>query len=201
LALRLPTLCARGFYREVNRSLRSLPLPSCRPWPAGRAAARGADSPTAGGLLFCCYACSVQRKREGLLEKLAALLEPFPQVQAAYLFGSALHRADPRDLDLAVLGEKRFALPDLERIGLACEVALRRRVEVVDLRAAAPFFAVEVLRGQRFFLRRGAEVAVDEFELYLMRRAGDLAPVERERRRMLLGFDPEELVAAAQKQR
>jgi hypothetical protein len=42
---------------------------------------------------------------------------------------------------------------------------------------------------------------VDEFELYLMRRAGDLAPVERERRRMLLGFDPEELVAAAQKQR
>jgi len=44
-------------------------------------------------------------------------------------------------------------------------------------------------------------VAVYEFELYLMRRAGDLAPVERERRRRLLGFDPEGLVAATQKQR
>ena len=74
-----------------------------------------------------------------------------------------------------------------ERVQLA--VALEdylgcNRVDLVVLPEADPFVAVEVIRGERLYAEDGHDA--DEYELYLLRRAGDLAPLERERMAMIL---------------
>lgn len=53
------------------------------------------------------------------------------------------------------------------------------RVDLVILTDADPFLAANVIRGERLHAR-DAHLA-DEYELYILRRAGDLAPLERER--------------------
>ena len=60
-----------------------------------------------------------------------------------------------------------------------------RRVDLVVLPEADPFVAAEVVRGDRLHARD--EHAADEYELYVLRRAGDLAPLERERMALILG--------------
>ena len=51
------------------------------------------------------------------------------------------------------------------------------RVDLVLLTQADPFMAVNIIRGERAFC--GDEYEADTYELYVMRRAGDLAPFER----------------------
>jgi len=58
------------------------------------------------------------------------------------------------------------------------------RVDLVLLNEADPFVAAEIIRGERLFERDRR--AADEYELYVLRRAGDLAPIERERLRLIL---------------
>jgi len=53
------------------------------------------------------------------------------------------------------------------------------RVDLVILNEADPFLAAEVIRGERLFERDRRRV--DEYELFVLRRVGDLAPFERER--------------------
>ncbi len=62
------------------------------------------------------------------------------------------------------------------------------RVELVFLSEADPFLAAEIIRGERLFAADGHEA--DEYELYILRRAGDLAPLERERMALVLGEVP-----------
>jgi hypothetical protein len=61
-------------------------------------------------------------------------------------------------------------------------------VNVIDLRQADTFLALEAIRGERILERDGRRL--DELDLDILRRAGDLAPFERERRRLLLGTHP-----------
>jgi len=58
-------------------------------------------------------------------------------------------------------------------------------VDLVDVGRAGAFLALEVVRGERVFCRD--DVAADRFELYVLARAGDLLPFERERQRIELG--------------
>lgn len=53
------------------------------------------------------------------------------------------------------------------------------RVDFVVLDEARPFLAINIIRGARLYAVD--ERAADEYDLYVMRRAGDLAPLERER--------------------
>ena len=46
--------------------------------------------------------------------------------------------------------------------------------------------AVEVIRGERLYA--ADEHEADEYELYILRRAGDLLPLERERQALVLGL-------------
>ena len=46
------------------------------------------------------------------------------------------------------------------------------------------FVAAEVIRGERLFARD--EVEADEYDLYVLRRAGDQAPLERERMALVM---------------
>ena len=62
------------------------------------------------------------------------------------------------------------------------------RVDLVDLGRADPFLAANVVRGERLYAEDS--YAADEYELYVLRRAGDLAPLERERMALILGEEP-----------
>jgi predicted nucleotidyltransferase len=122
--------------------------------------------------------------------ELAAELEAFAasdrRILALYLFGShsRAEATEASDVDVALLFAEPVSLR--ERMVLEGELAarLRRAVDLVDLGRAGAFLALDVLRGERLYC---ADLdRCDEFELYVMRRAGDLAPFERERRERLL---------------
>ncbi len=57
--------------------------------------------------------------------------------------------------------------------------------ESVVLPEADSFLAVNVIRGERLYFRDAHRI--DEYELFVLRRAGDLAPFERERLAMIGG--------------
>lgn len=59
------------------------------------------------------------------------------------------------------------------------------RVDLVCLPEADPFLAANVIRGERLYARD--EYEADEYDLYVLRRAGDLIPLGRERMALVLG--------------
>ena len=86
----------------------------------------------------------------------------------------ARHVARRADADGGVVDFVRMRLHEGDEV----------REALVDAGRGNAFLALDIIRGERVFCvdpDRG-----DEFELYVMRRAGDLAPFERERRRRLL---------------
>ena len=54
----------------------------------------------------------------------------------------------------------------------------------MDVARAGAFPASDIIRGERVFCREATET--DRFELYVLRRAGDLLPFERQRQALLL---------------
>lgn len=94
------------------------------------------------------------------------------------------------DVDIGVLGDPRKRWSAIEKVELA--IALEDlfecpRVDLVVLSEADPFLAAEIVRGERLFSRD--EEAADEYDLFVLRRAGDLIPLERERMALILGED------------
>ena len=123
---------------------------------------------------------------DGLARALRAVAERDPSVCALYAFGSQVDgtaRPDS-DLDIGVL----YGSPQPLSKTLGLEEALHRetgaRVDLVDAARASAFLGLAIVRGDRIFTRR--EVEADLFDLYVLRRAGDLLPYERARREMLL---------------
>ncbi len=117
-------------------------------------------------------------------------------LDAIYLFGSRatevaaflrggreLDPNHPSDVDVGVVpavGE-RLTVRDKVRLAITLEdVWDVSRVDLVLLPEASPFLAVDIVAGERMYARDA--YALDEYELYVLRRAGDLAPFERERR-------------------
>jgi len=121
-------------------------------------------------------------------------------IDALYGFGSraaeawsfvegrgAFDATHPSDLDLAALpaigrrwdAADRVALADaLERVFTAL------RVDLVVLPEAPALLALAAVSGELLYVRDAHREA--EYQLYVLRRAGDLAPFERERREHLL---------------
>lgn len=92
------------------------------------------------------------------------------------------------DLDVGVLPARRTELSVTTLIRLARELEdllSVARVDLVVLSQADPFLAANIVRGERLYARNPH--AADEYELYVLRRAGDLAPLERERMALILG--------------
>jgi predicted nucleotidyltransferase len=109
-----------------------------------------------------------------------------PRILALYLFGSRGRREETEqsDVDVGILWREERTLRDVLELEDDLERRLGLKVDLVDAGRANAFLALDIIRGERVFCAdpgRG-----DEFELYVMRRAGDLAPFERERRRRLL---------------
>jgi uncharacterized protein len=122
-------------------------------------------------------------------------------VSALYAFGSrgeevegylrALEpapRPEGSDCDIGVKIDGPAAMPVDRKVALAQRLEGLLGVERVDLvllDEADPFLACNAIRGERLYAHDAH--AADEYELYVLRRAGDLAPLERERLALLSG--------------
>ena len=86
------------------------------------------------------------------------------------------------DIDIAVLPDFRNLLSAREKVEIVLELEDLfgvSRVDLVILPEADPFLAVNAIRGVRIYCND--DHRADEYELYVLRRAGDLIPLERER--------------------
>jgi len=127
------------------------------------------------------------------------------EIVALYAFGSRAgemsekvcgkdtYPRDPHsDVDIGVQLKPNRHLSAKERVRLTIELedALDvTHVDLVILRDADPFLALEIVRGELLYC--ADEDAQAEYELYVLRRAGDLAFYARERwQRILMGMTP-----------
>lgn len=133
-------------------------------------------------------------------EELARLCREFG-VEILYVFGSRAEEvrewlagirqelpAGPADVDVGVkvTAGKPFTVREKVHLAQALEDLFGvNRVDLVSLDEADPFLATNVVRGERLYALD--DYRADEYDLYILRRAGDLAPLERERIAMILG--------------
>jgi len=95
--------------------------------------------------------------------------------------------APTSDVDIAVQPIGGHELGPREKVRLADELERlfgARRVDLVILGEAGAFLATEVVQGE--LLYTSDQRAQAEHELYVLRRAADLAPFRRERVRLIL---------------
>ena len=120
------------------------------------------------------------------LETVQRALASHPDVRAAYVFGSrAAGQARPdSDLDVGVLYRTRQPLETTLRLEEELQTAAGMKVDLIDVARAGAFLALDVIRGERIVTRDSVET--DRFELYVLGRAGDLLPFERQRQALLL---------------
>jgi hypothetical protein len=89
------------------------------------------------------------------------------------------------DLDVGILTGRPLSVGEKAVFSLALETLFGvPRVDLVILSAADPFLTANIIRGERLFARDAYQA--DEYELYILRRAGDLAPFERQRLDLIL---------------
>ena len=116
-------------------------------------------------------------------------------VDSMYVFGSRAEEISARvrgqcvvcehpesDVDIAIQPSRNHRLGAQERVRLASaleDLFDVGRVDLVLLPEANPFLAVEAIRGELLACRDLDAQAEDE--LYILRRAGDLAPFEQQR--------------------
>jgi len=91
------------------------------------------------------------------------------------------------DIDIAIKPISGIYLDIKEKVQLT--IALEDffkvpRADLVVIPEADPFLAANIIRGERLFCRD--PYRADNYELYILRRAGDLAPLERERLALIM---------------
>ncbi|MDL1912028.1 nucleotidyltransferase domain-containing protein [Chloroflexi bacterium CFX6] len=120
------------------------------------------------------------------------------RVKALYVFGSRsaemldFIRGDAHqlsesqsDLDVGVLPHSPFSIEDKVNLTLELETFFNStKVDLVVLPEADSFLAANVIRGERVYAED--PYLADEFDLFVLRRAGDLAELERQRMEMIL---------------
>jgi len=121
-------------------------------------------------------------------------------IQALYVFGSRAaevaaflrgegpspsHSVATSDVDVGVRPVRHLSAQERVRLMLELEDLLGgARVDLVILPEAPASLAAEIVAGELVYTTGPGEAA--EYELYCLRRAGDQAFLERERRRMIL---------------
>jgi hypothetical protein len=90
------------------------------------------------------------------------------------------------DIGLKLRPGACLSIREKARLSVELENILNvNRVDLCDIHKGDPFVAVNIVRGERLFCRD--EYGADEYELYVFRRAGDLAYLERERTALIIG--------------
>ena len=111
------------------------------------------------------------------------------QEVAKHIKGKGLmNKKTPSDVDIGIKPSKGCHLLVRDKVELIIELEDLfdvGRVDLVVLNESDPFLAANIIRGERLFCE--SEYIADEYELYILRKAGDLAPLERERLNLILG--------------
>jgi len=95
----------------------------------------------------------------------------------------------PTDADIGIKVVRPLSVEEKVNLAQAMEDLLGvTRVDLVTLSDADPFLAANIVRGERLYACD--EYEADEYDLYILRRAGDLAPLERERMALILRERP-----------
>ena len=92
------------------------------------------------------------------------------------------------DLDIGVKPAKGKNLDVHQKVQLALlfeDLFSAPRVDLIVIPEVDPFIAANVIRGERIYAKD--HHLADEYDLYILRRAGDIAPIERERIAMIFG--------------
>ena len=130
-------------------------------------------------------------------QKIKSICERY-QVKLFYVFGSrggelvqAIHddsirlAKSPSDLDFGVLTHSPLSIEN--KINLTMELENLFGLFDIDLfilQEVDTFLAANIVRGERVFAED--PYRADEYELFVLRRAGDLAELERERMAIIL---------------
>lgn len=141
----------------------------------------------------------MNRPPESRAEALAEICDRFC-VGILYAFGSragevrkwlaeerSVLSPGPADVDVGVKASRgtHLSVREKVRLALALEDLMGvARVDLVALSDADPFLAANIVRGERLYARDTYEA--DEYDLYVLRRAGDLASLEQERLALIL---------------
>jgi predicted nucleotidyltransferase len=138
-------------------------------------------------------------ERTGLAEQVEHLARRF-HLADVYVFGSrareiaalvrgsrAALQKSSSDVDIGIRPQQGLNLSPSEIVAIAIQledIFNVFRVDLVLLPEADPFLALDVIRGELLY----AEEPVDQarYELFVLRRAGDLLPLKRERIEMIL---------------
>lgn len=122
-------------------------------------------------------------------QMIASVLRRFPEVKAAYLFGSAARGEPHHDLDIAVLlGPGRIEPLRFDSIAKALQEKVAPRGPEIDLRqldGTGPHFRVQVLREGRMVYEADADIRL-AFEAQSMSEWLDFRPTWEHMRRAML---------------
>lgn len=134
-----------------------------------------------------------------MVNEIARLAQVYA-LESVYAFGSrareilALFNGDIgvlsdslSDVDIGVKPEFGRNLSVSEKVDIAQGIEDLLNVSRVDLLVIPevdPFLAANIIRGERLYCRD--EYLADEYELFILRRAGDLMPLERERLALIM---------------
>ena len=91
------------------------------------------------------------------------------------------------DIDIGVLPVYMKTWTPEKRIDLTIEleeIFMTRRIDLVMLSEAAPFLALDIIRGELLYTNDADCQA--RYELFILRRAGDLTPFKKARSKMIL---------------
>jgi predicted nucleotidyltransferase len=109
-------------------------------------------------------------------------------ISAAVYEGKMLPSSSLSDMDIAVLPDVNQRLTLRQKVRLTFEfedIFGVASCDLVNLPEADPFLAVQIIRGDRIYC--GDTHRADEYELYVLRRAGDLILLEKERIELIMG--------------
>ena len=121
------------------------------------------------------------------LQKIEQICRKY-RAKALYAFGSRsaeVLQALQSDLDIGILTSYPFSVDEKVNLALELEELFNvPRVDLVVLQEADAFLAANIIRGERIYAEDS--YLADEYDLYILRRAGDLAELERKRMAMIL---------------
>jgi len=131
------------------------------------------------------------------LQKLTEICRKY-KIKILYVFGSrgveifhAIHDdayhlpPSQSDLDIGVLTHSPFSVEDKVNLTLDLENLFDfPKVDLFILQEVDPFLAANIIRGERVYAEEPH--LADEYDLFALRRAGDLAELERQRMAMIL---------------
>ena len=99
--------------------------------------------------------------------------------------GIHLSPANNSDLDIGVHITEPLPIKKKVELAIALEDFFGvKRVDLLSLTEADPFLSANIIRGERLYA--ADDYMADGYDLYILRRAGDLIPLERERQQLIL---------------